>query len=1131
MRNHHVFYDLKGRRWHHFKRGVQIAGGVLSIIFGVLCLSVLINPVLPSLGLPPVRSLPQAHHLGPPRPKPILEEKERRFQQARLQLGRYLRQKQPGAKAKAAPRSPSRTEWIGFYVNWDDTSFSSLKQNIARLDKIIPEWLHLNDSEGRISADDPEKEETARSFIHEHRSDLRIVPLVNNFNSATMEWEGAKLAALLANPAARTRAISQLLIEVRTRGYAGISIDFENVPKKGQTNLTAFMVELYSAFHPVGLEVSQSVPLDDGTFDYRTLSTFNDYLILMAYDEHAGENKPGPVASHSWYVQGLRRRFSELPPDKFVIAVGNYGYDWKQKARHASEISFQEALRISQDSDGRIALDAAALNPFFDYHDENEVLHHVWFLDAVTAFNQLVEGERFAPRGFALWRLGSEDPSIWSVSSHRADLDRAAAEPLRTIHYGYDLDYEGQGEVLKVTNTPADGVRDINYDERSGLITSQVVKSYPSAYTITRWGGTKLKRIALTFDDGPDEQYTPGVLDVLARFKVSATFFVIGVNAELHSLLLQRIVQEGHELGNHTFTHPNIAVISEEQLGLEINATERLFESRLGRRSLLFRPPYAEDVEPETPDQVKPLLFTSNLGYYTIGMQIDPSDWRNPGVDAIVKRVRDAAQQGEGNVVLLHDSGGDRSQTLAALPLIIQELRADGFEFVAISDLIGLKRDDLMPPIFQSEKMMARVNETAFLLVGGSSYMIHFLFLLGIVLGVMRLVFVGSLAGRQHWIAQRRLYEPDSDPMVTAIVPAYNEEKVICRTIKSLLASDYSNFEVVVVNDGSSDATYERVVETFGREPHVRILTKPNGGKAKALNFGIHQSRADIVVALDADTLFQSDAIRNMVRHFADPRVAAVAGNTKVGNRLNVLTRWQALEYITSQNLDRRAFELLNCIAVVPGAIGAWRRDLLLKAGGFSEDTLAEDADVTLSILRMGYRINYEDDAVALTEAPDTVRGFLKQRFRWMYGTLQAAWKHRDTLFRPRFGTLGLVALPNILIFQILFPLISPVMDFLMLWSVAATGLRLYQHPLDQADTGFGRVLFYYAFFLLLDFGTASYAFLLERKEDWRLLSWLFWQRFLYRQLMYYVAIKSTITALKGSHVLWGKLDRKATVQ
>ena len=309
------------------------------------------------------------------------------------------------------------------------------------------------------------------------------------------------------------------------------------------------------------------------------------------------------------------------------------------------------------------------------------------------------------------------------------------------------------------------------------------------------------------------------------------------------------------------------------------------------------------------------------------------------------------------------------------------------------------------------------------------------------------------------------------------------------------------------------------------------MFTKPNSGKPDALNHGVRHTASEIVIALDADTLFVRDTISKLIRHFDDPQVGAVAGNAKVGNRVNLLTRWQALEYVTSQNLDRRAFNLLNCVTVVPGAVGAWRRELIEQVGGFNDLTLAEDADLTMSIRKLGYSIAYEDEAVGLTEAPDTLRGFVRQRYRWMYGTLQAAWKHADSLFRPRFGSLGFIALPNIFIFQVLFPLISPVMDLLMIVTLATSAINKLQHPQEFSADSLWRALFYYALFVAIEFAAASIAFLLEKKENKRLLVWLFWQRFFYRQLMYYVAIKATMASLKGIAVGWNKVERKATVK
>ncbi|MCP6758105.1 MAG: glycosyltransferase [Fischerella sp. CENA71] len=1126
---HPVFYDPHYRRWQWIKRVIKVAIPVLVTVFLSFVASMVIQPQLPNLSLVTVHHIMKVHN--------FLSAQNHLFNSQaqkvdyKSNFGKYAKNDIHKSTATTVnAKAYVKPEIIGFYVNWDDNSFTSLKQNIAYLDQLMPEWLHLKTADGAIAIDDEVKQQKALTYIKQHRSNLPIIPLINNYDNSTQNWNTAKLVTMLQNPTARQHLIQNLLNFVRENDFAGINIDFENIPDDLQTNLVVFMHELYAQFHPLNLEVSQSVPLDDPSFNYKKLAQSNDYLILMAYDEHETTSEAGAVASQNWYVEHLQHRFAELPGDKYVIAIGNYGYDWKDKSNSSTEVSFQEALKTAQESEGKIIFNPDTLNPTFDYFDDKDQLHHVWFLDAITAFNEVVAGQNFGARGFGLWRLGSEDPSIWQVFDKRMYLGQKTAQTLSAIHYGFDIDYEGQGEVLKVTATPNDGKRDITYDQKSGLIVDEHLESYPSPYVINRWGGDNKKKIALTFDDGPDPRYTPAILDILHRYHTPGTFFVIGMNAASNPDLLQRMVKEGHEIGSHTFTHPNISIIPHKELKLELNATERLLEGEIGIRTLLFRPPYAEDVEPETPDQVSPLKYTGSLGYYTIGMQIDPSDWQQPGVEKIVQATIDQALKGEGNIVLLHDSGGDRSQTIAALPGIIQGLRDRGFELVSVSNLLRLTRNQVMPTVPANEQLMAKLDGTAFLLMNGVNQFVYYLFVIGIGFSTMRLLFVATLAVYE-WKSRRSYKYPVNHlPSVSVVVPAFNEEKVIHKTINSILRSNYKNFNIIVVDDGSQDATYQRVVKTFADNCRVSIFTKTNAGKAQALNYGIKQSDAEIIVALDADTILRPNAIKNLVRHFADPMIGAVAGNAKVGNRINILTYWQALEYITSQNLERRAFGLLNCISVVPGAIGAWRRQLILQAGGYQNDTLAEDADLTLSLLRMGYRIGYEENAIALTEAPDNVGGFLKQRNRWMFGTLQAAWKHRDTLFRSQYGALGMFAIPNVFVFQILFPLVSPLMDFVMLWSIAWTIWQQHQQPVEYSNNALPQLVCYYLVFLTVDFLAAFVAFALERKEDWKLLVWLLPQRFFYRQLMYYVAIKSVIAAIKGQIVGWGKLERKATV-
>ncbi|HEX7976153.1 MAG TPA: polysaccharide deacetylase family protein [Anaerolineales bacterium] len=527
------------------------------------------------------------------------------------------------------PGPQPNTEVIGFYVNWDDNSLTSLKENLTRMDKVIPEWLHLVSADGNILDDNPDQEAQVLSLVREQRPGLAVVPLVNNFNTQTQEWDGASLSALLDDPAARARAIQNLLDFVQNNHLAGISVDFENLPDDHQPALETFMSELYARFQPLGLEVSQSIPIQDTAYDARTLANSSDYLILMAYDEYSSGTEPGPAASQAWFSNVLRSRLAEAPAGKYVILVGNYGYDWAGSDTAAVGLTFQEAIQKARKSNTGVSFDPAVLNPTFSYSNGG-VQHKVWYLDAATLFNELVEAQRYGPRGFGLWRLGSEDPTVWKVFEQRNQLDATAADSLRPMRYGYGIAYEGTGEILKVEATPSEGERQLSYDSLTGLVAGEQITAYPSSYIISRWGGQDKKKIALTFDDGPDPSVTPLVLDILKRYQVPATFFIVGVNGDLYSDLLQRIVDEGHEVGSHTFTHPDVSAITPEQFQLELNATERLFESRLGLRSILFRPPYGEDVEPDTPEQVKPLLLTSQLGYYTIGMKIDPKRLEQP---------------------------------------------------------------------------------------------------------------------------------------------------------------------------------------------------------------------------------------------------------------------------------------------------------------------------------------------------------------------------------------------------------------------------------------------------------------------------------------------------------------------
>jgi cellulose synthase/poly-beta-1,6-N-acetylglucosamine synthase-like glycosyltransferase/peptidoglycan/xylan/chitin deacetylase (PgdA/CDA1 family) len=792
-------------------------------------------------------------------------------------------------------------------------------------------------------------------------------------------------------------------------------------------------------------------------------------------------------------------------------------------------LTFEDAVIAAHDSDAKIVFDDATNNPHFSYVEDDQTKHDIWFLDAATGYNEIHSADIYRPAGYALWRLGSEDPSIWNVMGR--PYGSGVPSGIRNIPISADIDYEGEGDFLSVEAEPQSGSRAIEVDPLSGDIADETYLKIPTNYVIRKYGsGAKI--VALTFDDGPDPEWTPQILDILKAKHVTATFFVIGANAQANPDLIQRIVADGHELGNHTYTHPNLADTPRQVDSIELNATQRLVEALTGRSMRLFRPPYLGDNEPGDPGDIIPVQIAQNMGYLTVGERVDPIDWALPGADVIVQRTlaQIARAPENGNTILLHDAGGDRSQTVAALPQLIDQLRAKGYKFVPASALAGLTLEQSMPRL---PLTIALFNDrVVFLAMSWAGHFLYYAFIAAIWFGVSRLLF---LAGLSLWNArgerrQAGATSPDTRH-VSVIVPAFNEEKVIGLTVERILESDHRDLEVIVIDDGSQDRTAEVVRNRFGNDHRVVLLSIANGGKANALNVGLRHARGEIIVALDADTQFQRDTIARLVRWFADEKVGAVAGNAKVGNRTNMITRWQALEYIVAQNLERRALAALGTLTVIPGAVGAWRRSALLSMGGFRSDTLAEDQDLTIGMQEHGFQVRFDSSAIAWTEAPSTIRGLAKQRFRWAYGTLQCLWKYRHLTFNPRFGALGMIALPQVWVFQIALTALAPLADLLLIWQLLSQWLAYAQHGAEFSNTDLITVGVYYVVFVVVDLLAAAFGFVMERNEQWSLIWWLPLQRFGYRQLMYYVVVRSISTAIRGRFVGWGKLERTGNVR
>ncbi|MEI9933674.1 MAG: glycosyltransferase [Ferruginibacter sp.] len=1037
-----------------------------------------------------------------------------------------------------------------FYNDWTArTSLPDLKKNGDKLNTIFPEWFFIDINKFSLHSHiDSEGLATMRL------KNLRILPILSNYNSAKKCFDASLLHSLLYDPVRRTVFIKQLTDTLLHYRLNGINIDFEALDLKSTHQLPIFQKALYQSLHVHNMTVTMDINVNNDDYDYKKLSENNDYLILMAYDQFTKNSEPGPISAEKWIEESLDWTAQRISPDKIILGFAGYGHDWFKTddgKDTAIDLTYEAAINKAKQVNATIDYDNTNYNLHYSYEEvirnddtdgKDSIVrkkHEVWFTDGATIFNILRFSDEYATAGTALWRLGNEDSRMWNFYSRDLSNDALQENPFNfsilstTPILDDDVGYEGEGEVLNIISAPQEGKINLEIDSTELLISEQHYIQLPAGYIIQKFAEDTTPagpghKLILTFDDGPDAEWTPRILDILEKDKIPATFFVVGLQVEKNIPLLQRINNDGFEIGNHTFTHSNVARMSVQRAGLEMNLTRLLIESITGKSTILFRAPYNADSEPQTFDELEPIERSRHANYLTIGESIDPRDWEpNVTADSILARIIYQVETRNASIILLHDAGGDtREATIEALPRIIDYFQKRGYVFTTVANLMGKTKNDVMPPLpVNNDSSLIKLNFFLALATYWGSHFIFALFIVGIIFSVSRMVLMAVLASMQKKREKRIIpLAPFSQlPTVTVIVPAYNEEVNSARTVHSLLQQDYPNLQVVFVDDGSKDDTYATVSEAFKDVPNVHVYTKTNGGKASALNVGIEKATSEFVVCIDADTQLKSDAISKLMLKFTDDSVGAVAGNVKVGNEVNMITYWQSIEYITSQNFDRRAFDLLNCITVVPGALGAFRKKAVQVAGGFTSDTLAEDCDLTMRLHRHGYKVKNCTEAISYTEAPETMQQFLKQRFRWSFGVIQCFWKHRDAVFNPKYDNFGMVALPNILIFQMILPVLAPLADLLLVTSLIAAGFGIIPASIEH-------ILLYYAIFTFVDVAGAALAFAYE-KEDYKKLIWLIPQRLIYRQLMYYILLKSFNRAIKGELQGWGALKRTGNVK
>jgi spore germination protein YaaH len=612
--NKPVFYDPQRKRWKRLRRIFDVLALIGVVLGGIFIIGLLKIKPLPELRL---TSQTRNYKALTNPPKPVVK---------------------PGQKVALSAHRKTQTKpsdivlnsgeglRAAYYVDWDPASYSSLKQHIKQIDLLFPEWLHVTDAAGTITAFTAEdnrpfnvvdksgvrpvdQENKIARAIADNHVDTEVFPIIDNYD-LTRNAYSPLIGQFLGSDAARANFVQQIdRFLAANPGYRGITFDFEDIPVDVMPEYKSLIAAVYADLHPRNLRLYLKTLVGDPDYDLGFMAANCDGLVLMDYDEHQTASAPGPISSQDWFLNNLKDVLQVVPKQKIIVEIGSYGYDWTLappppapagKGRHhavppapaipkvlsANPITTQDAWQSASDAGAQIEIDPDSLDPHFAYDDEDaHTRHQVWYLDAVTVLNQMRAARALGIGTFSLWRLGSEDDSLWKIWDTPTHVDPQIA--LASVNPGHTVDTEGAGDILRVTRTPRAGSRTIELDDDDSIpiayrsIVKEAMTSYPLPYTITQYGYHP-KQVALSFDDGPDPDWTPKILDVLKEYNVKGTFFEIGEVAEDNVSLMRRVYREGHEIGNHTFTHPDISEISEEQVKLQLDLTERLFASKLG---------------------------------------------------------------------------------------------------------------------------------------------------------------------------------------------------------------------------------------------------------------------------------------------------------------------------------------------------------------------------------------------------------------------------------------------------------------------------------------------------------------------------------------------------------------------
>tara|TARA_R110002049_G_scaffold295512_1_gene482916 strand:+ start:1766 stop:5074 length:3309 start_codon:yes stop_codon:yes gene_type:complete len=990
----------------------------------------------------------------------------------------------------------------------------SLYRSCDSIQVVMPTWYTagLVGERVKVSGVAQDTRDPLLNYTNTRDADIEILPII------ALELSHIVQLSTIQGRIEVAEALSDFVVNTsQVKNLIGYCVDASQLVFVGPTTFADILRPFANALNNRELTSCVTVPSNTTASILIIANWLFDTVIVDGYRTPWIGSAPQPLADDGWFEAHVAFVRNYIDSDKLVVKLGNHAVDWVSGQPRPSVLTIAQVMSALADRSIPPEFDPAVGNSQASYVDAEGLQHRVWMLDAATAHNQILALNKLNVASLSLAGLGYEDPGIWAVLDHLTHGVELSPDAVTTVIFSDYVELLGSGPFVAPVSMPQPGERAVVTDPVTSAISSVVYSKAPKASTVRLYGAGQPNKVVLTFDDGPHSQHTADTLDILRDTKTPAAFFVLGNNAVKSPDLIKRILEEGHELGSHTYSHPKMGNLSASRATVEVNSVQLFINGLTGKSMRLYREPYMRSGGPITSKEVASLLPLEEAGYIIVGMDVVPRDWIAQSADELAVEIIRQVEENAGGIVLLHDGGGDQSQTVAALPKVITELRSKGYEFTSVADLLGTTAEVLMP---ESDRITATFGTVSFFAVGNGWSILKFIFWAVFAVGMFRSITLLLLT------AKRKPHLPptsDHQPSVTIVIPAYNEGKVIEKCIRQALSTRYDDFDIIVVDDGSTDDTYDKAI-SFAYHPLVTVLSQSNAGKASALNAALDEAQSDILICIDADSQISPDAVGLLAAHFNDPKIGAVAGRVVVGNRSNLLTRLQALEYITAQSIERRAKEFLNAMTVVPGAIGAWRTTALMEAGIFSNESLTEDADMTMAIIRTNYQVVYEDRAIATTETPATLRGLMAQRLRWSLGMMQSGWKHVGAV--PEGRKLGIVALPDLAIFGYMMPLIAPLADLFLLLLALDFVVNFGTDQPIASDLFENPQIIAYLALPALEILSVVVAFRLDPKEDRRLMWLMPLQRVFYRQVLYISVIRALWRAATGSLATWGRTTR-----